>query len=803
MQKLNLNPLPLFLLVSIFCVPSWSREKIDRTTVQGKPKCKMENLVQYANPFCGTAKNGNEYPGATMPFGMVQWSPDTGPQRRMGGYNYSDSLIYGFSLDHLSGAGCFYAGDFSFTPILGTERITPPIGRTPWRMWNNSRSGSTGGAAPPVGQAVFAEPFSHANENAEPGYYSVRLNNGIKVELTATVRTGFGRFIFPLNASPTIVINAGSNVNGTSEASVQIDPSTRSISGAATGGHFCSKQYDARTIYFYAVFNRAFAVYGTWGDSTLLRNQTNSEGMTAGAYVGFDPSGGRTVLAKIGISYVSVANAKANLEAENPISRFSSRDFDAAVQTASRIWNSWLNRIQVSGGTKANMRTFYSMMYHTLLGPTICSDVNGEYVGSDGKAHVMKNGHLMYTDFSGWDIYRSEVQFLAMIAPRHASDMAQSLLLDYQQGGTFPRWPVPNMDSGVMMGDPAAPTIAGIYAFGARSFDVKDALKGLVRAATDTSVMAPLSHTYERDALGDYLKLGYVPEHQIGGYGNVSMTLEYASADFALSRLAESLGDEADAGLLLRHAQNWKNLYNPETDYIQMRRRDGSWAPGLVLDSTAYDHDLAFVEGTAPQYVWMVPFNLKGLAEKMGGEKTAIVRLDSFFMVLNGGVKSKPYFSKYAYLGNEVCLETPWIYDFWSRPYKTQEIVRRAIRELYSYKPVGYPGNDDLGEMSSWYIFGALGMYPELPGSDILVLGSPLFPKAVLHLAHGKVTIIGHGAADSAPYVHGLTVDGRKWNKPWIIFTDISKGETLKYDLSPTPDRKWGSAPGDAPPSYQ
>lgn len=779
MNKWNSKLFMIIASMTLFSATSWCRDRGDALKSSMESGYRIVNLVKYVNPFSGTARDGDEYPGATMPFGMIQWSPDTGPQRRLGGYNYADSVIYGFSVDHLSGAGCFYGGDFAFSPLLNTSEVVPPVNRL-----------------------AFPEPFSHENETAHPGYYSVRLNNGIRVQLTATERTGFGQFTFPAHGTPTMVINAGSNIMssfemGTSEVSVRIDPSARSISGVAESGHFCRTKYDTQPIYFYAVFNRPFASYGTWGDSTLLKGETNGEGKTAGAYVTFNLSKGRTVLAKIGVSYVSVANAKANLEAENPVSRFSSRDFDVAVRNANRIWNSWLNRVQVYGGTTANRKTFYSMVYHTLLGPTICSDVNGEYPGADGNVHEIKKGHLMYTNFSGWDIYRSEAQFLAMIAPGHASDMAQSLLLDYQQGGTFPRWPVPNMDSGVMMGDPAAPIIADFYAFGARDFDVKDAFDGLMRAATDTTVYAPLAHTYERDALGDYLRLGYVPEHQKGGYGNVSMTLEYNSADFALSRMAESLGRKSDASLLLKHAQNWMNLYNPESGYMQMKRVDGTWAPGFSDTVLTYDHDQAYVEGTASQYVWMVPFNLKGLAERMGGLKAAAARLDTFFTKLNDGTRSR-----YAYLGNEPCLETPWEFDFFGEPYRTQDVVRRAMTQLFSSKPHGYPGNDDLGEMSSWYIFGALGMYPELPGSDVLVLGSPLFPKAVLHLPHGAVTIVGRGAKDDAPYVHGLTVNGKSWTKLWITYSEIEHGGTLVYKLSSTPDKTWGSASSEAPPSY-
>ncbi|HQT92663.1 MAG TPA: GH92 family glycosyl hydrolase, partial [Candidatus Kryptobacter bacterium] len=608
---------------------------------------------------------------------MIQWSPDTGPKRRQAGYKYADSLITGFSLDRLSGAGCPYGNNFGFVPLPNTSNIKPPLGR-----------------------AGFLEPFSHANETARPGYYSVKLNNGIKVELTTTERSGFGRFTYPANYDPTMAINAGSNVNGTRDAAMQIDPKNCSISGAVTGGHFCGFP-DVGAIYFYAVFNRPFATYGTWGDSLLMKGKTNGEGNSAGAWVTFDLKGGGTVLAKVAISYVSVKNARLNLEGENPLTEFTSKSFDKAAVSAGRVWNSWLNRIQVSGGTTEEYRTFYTMMYHALLDPTVCSDVNGEYMGYDGNVHTVNDGLPQYADFSGWDIYRSECQFLAMIAPDRASAMAQSLVRDYQQGGAFPRWGVPNMDSGVMIGDPAAAMIADFYAFGARDFDAKAALKGLVRAATDTSVCARRSGTYERPGLADYLKLGYVPSDQDGG--NVSMTLEYNSADFALSQFAGALGDGEDSTLLLRHAQNWKYLYNPSTGLLGMRRRNGSWVPASEDTVDFFGSSQAFVEGSASQYVWMVPFNLKGLAEKMGGRKFALARLDTFFIEINGGFKSK-----YAFLGNEPCLETPWIFCFLGEPYKAQQIVRKAVNELYSAEVVAYPGNDDLGEMSSWYLFGAL-----------------------------------------------------------------------------------------------
>jgi predicted alpha-1,2-mannosidase len=737
------------------------------------------DLVQYANPMSGTGSypgdwgDNDLFPGAVMPFGMIQWSPDSGAGTRPGGYAYSDTVISGFSLDHLSGAGCPYGGNFSFMPILNSA------------------------PSPNGNRLAFATGFSHANETAKPGYYAVTLDNGIKVELTATTRTGFGRFTYPAGQTATLAINAASDVNKSDDANIMVYPEAHEVCGWSIGGYFCQekeRQHDRKMIYFCAVFDRPFSGYGTWSGGTYVTNSTNNNNSSTGAFLSFDTTTNTTVMAKVAISYVSIANARENIEAENPTNQFSSKDFDGAVKSAGKTWNKWLNKIEVSGGITNEMRIFYSMLYHAFISPTTCSDANGEYMGYDGQVHNADR-RVQYANFSGWDIYRSEAQLLGMLAPKEASDMAQSLLNDYQQGGAFPRWGVTTEDSGVMIGDPAAPIIADFYAFGATNFNTEAALEGLVNAATNPAVYAPRTKTHERDGLADYLKLGYVPEK--GAYGCVSLTLEYDSADFALSQFAAALGDGMDSAMLLQHAQNWRNLYNPQTGYIQMSRRDGSWAPGFTNNVGNYNGVDVYVEGTAGQYLWMVPFNYEGLANILGGRDVATKRLDEFFTQLDGG-----HNSPYAWLGNEPCLETPWIYDFWGQPYKTQMIVRRAMNELYSDSPGAYPGNDDLGEMSSWYIFGALGMYPEQPGSDILVLGSPLFPKALLHSPSAEVTITANGAATNAPYVQSLRINGRKCNKPWIRFRDICRDGKLLYDLSTTPNKMWGSDPADAPPSY-
>ena len=731
----------------------------------------LQTLTTNVQPLNGTASGGDTFPGAVVPFGMVQWSPDTTPAES-GGYLYSATQIMGFSLDHLSGAGCDYGGNFGFTPILGTVTVSP------------AASGGNG-------YSTYASTFSHTSEIATPGYYSVQFTNGIHTELTTTIRTGFGRFTYPSGNTASMIINAGSGAAGTVNATIQINPNGQEISGWTTENTFCGGSQD-NTIYFDAVFDHAFASYGVWNGATLAANGTNTSGAKTGAYLSFNLPSGGVVLVRTAISYVSLTNAQANLQAESPATSFTSAGFNAMTGAASNNWNGYLNKIQVSGGTAADTATFYTMLYHALLAPSVVSDVNSQYTGFDGQTHTT-SGYTKYEYFSGWDIYRSECQLLAMMDPARASDMAQSLVQDAHESGAMPRWSTPDGDSGVMMGDPATPIIAGFYAFGATNFDTASALTAMVKAAVDPTTKA-LNGIYERDAERDYLNLGYVPAAEIGGYGPVSMTLEYCSDDFALGRFAQVLGDTTNYTSAMNRAQNWRNLYNSNSGYLQMRNSDALWSPGYPIYNGK-----AYVEGTSYQYVWMVPFNLGSLIDLMGGPQAASARLDTFFTQIND---SDTTASPYAYMGNEPCSETPWIYSFLGKPYKTSGVVRQIMTQLYSTAPGGLPGNDDLGQMAAWYVQAALGMYPEIPGDNVLVLNGPLFPQAVVHLTNGDVTITGSGAGEGAPYVQSLTVNGQASSAAWIRFANIANGGTLAYTMGTTPNTNWGSNPLLAPPSY-
>jgi predicted alpha-1,2-mannosidase len=449
--------------------------------------------------------------------------------------------------------------------------------------------------------------------------------------------------------------------------------------------------------------------------------------------------------------------------------------------------------------------------------PTVYSDANGEYMGMDSKVHrVVGRQKVEYANFSGWDVYRSQFQLLTWLDPAQGSDIAQSLYnQSLQDGGRWDRWTHLGGATHVMNGDPAAPAVADIWAFGGRDFDATPALLSLV-AAAEVPTKADLSHdgcpvecVGERPGLDQWLKLHYIP---VGApaWGPAADTLEDVTAEFSLSALAGHLGDRATEKKFLQRAQYWKNIWNPKAapdgGYFANRNADGSWA--LVQDDrepapkpfTPSTED-GFVEGSAAQYVWMVPFNEAGLFDAMGGRAKAAARLDRFFYeagkptVTNAG-------PLHAELNNEPSIETPWLYDFAGQPWKTQELVRQVLDTIWKNAPNGIPGNDDLGEMSSWAVFAAMGMYPEIPGRAELVLGSPLFARVTLHRKDGDVQILRIGEKSESPYVRGVKVNGQRSSKTWLPESFAEHGGRVEFEVSPSPDKTWGTRPDDAPPSF-
>ena len=741
-----------------------------------------------------------EFPGADLPFGMIQWSPDTTPDVAAsgGGYSYADAAVNGFSLDHLSGTGCPSYGDVPILPTVG------PVGPAP---------------------AGTSDSFSHADEHAAPGRYAVTLGpSGIGTQLAVTTRTGLSRFTYPATADANVLVKVADSANPATTSSVRV-VGRDELTGKVTSGSFCGTGGNY-TFYFVARFDRPFVGAGSWDGSSVSPGTTSCTGSACGAYVTFDTRTDRAVMMKVGISYVSVADAAGNLAVEDP-----GWSLDQVQARATAAWNAVLGRIAVGGGSPSQQRTFTTALYHSLLDPDVVSDDNGEYPGPDGRVHRSTRDH--YANFSEWDIYRSEIQLVSLVAPKQAGDMVQSLVDDGTQNGWLPKWAIVGGDESQMNGDSADPIIAAAYAFGVRDFDVHRALAEMVKGATENETGHGLE--IERQYLSQYLSQHFVPadsldltsiDYSIGG----SVTLEYAIDDFAIARLALALGDHPVYGSMMQRAHNWEYLFNPATGYLQARAEDGSFPAGPAFAASQFEPggQLGFEEGNPIQYTWSVPQDLAGLAALMGGDAAAVGRLDTFFTSLDA-TRYQPY----DWAGNEPSLWTPWEYDYVGAPEKAQATVRTIADELYADAPVDEPGNDDLGAISSWYVWAALGLYPVTPGTGDLALASPLFPTVSLLLPDGH-RLVEHAPAASAfdPYVHSLTVTGvtrpapapscaaatpatrstsatstsatstTSWNQPWLPASVLTTGAVLDYGLSSRPDPSWGTGPGAAPPSY-
>jgi predicted alpha-1,2-mannosidase len=437
----------------------------------------------------------------------------------------------------------------------------------------------------------------------------------------------------------------------------------------------------------------------------------------------------------------------------------------------------------------------------------------------DGQVHRAR-GYTQYADFSGWDVYRSQMPLLALVVPKRASDFVRSLLANQRESGWLPKWSLANAQTEVMTGDPADPTIAGIHALGGRGFDEHAALRAMVKGATQSGVSANAGYV-ERQAVDDYQRLGYIPHEKnanlvTGGvdaarrafpapgsssqdlaWGSAGTTLEYATDDFAVARIAAAAGEPGTCRRFLRRAGNWRNVFDASTGYARPRSSTGQFVEPFDPDSNDPGSSQGFAEGDAAQYTWMVPHDPAGLFKALGGRQIAGSRLDSFFAELNAG-----YSSPHAFLGNEPNSNAPWLYDWLGQPFKTQDIMRRAVLSLFNATPGGYPGNDDLGQMSAWYVFGAIGFYPAVPGTDVLALGSPLFPRVSVRLRRGRLVVAAPAAARHAPFVKRLTLDGKPWTKPWLRLSDVAHGARLGFDLGRVPNRHWGTLRWAAPPSF-
>ncbi|WP_330336068.1 GH92 family glycosyl hydrolase [Streptomyces sp. NBC_00557] len=777
----------------------------------------VKDPASLVNPLIGTSGEVDTFPGPDMPAGMMQWGPDTTPDRPSGGgYEYNDDKITGFSLTHVSGPGCGVAGDLPVLPVTGT-------------LSGNLGSTSVG--------------FSHDDERTGIGYYKVTDANGVTTQLTDTTRAGLGTFTFPAGKQANLLFKLSGGATQVDGTRVQV-VNDREISGSVDSGHFCGAD-NRYTLHFDIRFDQPFTAGGTWVGSTINPGATSlkagkvrqnlptrpseplkekhftvpaapsptvhgsaakssgtpspapsagaaprssaAEPPTTGAngmYLTFDTSSDTTVKAKVGISYTSDANAAGNLAAE-----IRNWDFDALRQANHDAWNAVLGKVRIGGGTTDQQVQFYTALYHALLHPNVFSDDNGQYMGMDNQIHKLARGQqAQYANYSGWDTYRSQTQLMAMVEPKVTSDVVTSMLNGYDQTGLLPKWASNNGESYVMVGDPAAGIIADAYAFGARGFDTDKALAALQHEATVPNNDRPGESV--RDAKG-YLPIDENDYGCCNFYGPVSTQLEYDSADYALAAFAKSLGKTDVYTKFATRAQDWMNVFNPQTGYMQAKNKDGQFAGGFTPGTSN-----GFVEGTSAQYTPMVPFNLRQLIQARGGAKAYSSYLDSLLDDITDPGNTD------ANLSNEPSVEIPWEYDYTGQPWKTQAAVREAQQKLYFNAPVGSFGNDDLGAMSSWYVWSELGMYPETPGTDTLALGSPVFPVAEVILAGGRtVQIKAPQAAPDAPYVQSLDVQGKEWKTSWLTYQQFKNAGTLDFTLGTQPDTSWASGPSAAPPS--
>jgi predicted alpha-1,2-mannosidase len=728
--------------------------------------------TRYVNPFIGTAtvdgapdtqfNAGDTFPGAVVPFGMVQWSPDN--TTAAGGYRYDIPRIDAFSLTHFSGRGLPCWQDIGIVPTVGD------LTRSPDGDWSR-----------------FGSPFRHERERASPGRYGVRLDGpSIDVELTVTARTGMARFSFPRGAAPTVLLNAGHSAQGNSGpgTGVRVLGPTRVVGSAESGN--CGGAFRYR-VFFAAEFDRAFVRFGTWNGATLTPGATSATGADTGAFLTFAAAEAPLQM-RVGLSFVSPEGAARNLLAEN-----AGWDFEAVARAAARSWEARLASIEVRGGTPSEKDVFYTALYHTFLHPNVFSDADGSTLGFDGQIHVAPPGHARYENFAGWDNYRSEIPLLSLIAPVETGDMMAALVEMAAQdpGGGLPRWQQAAGNSGGMVGDSQDVALASAHAFGVTGFDARAALRAMDRGASDPGARSG-GHLV-REGLAAYLDKGYVPyATSRTGAQSAAITLEYATDDFAIAALAGALGDEPLRDRYLQRSKNWRKLWlDRDGGLLAPRRDDGSFLPGTTRTSQA-----GFVEGSAEQYVWMVPFDLHGLAAAMGGNQPTVTRLDEFFRVLNDGMDSA-----HSFFGNEPGENTPWIYAFVGAPARTQAVVRRILRELYLDEPRGLPGNDDAGALSSWAVFASLGLYPSIPGVAGFVVGSPLFPEITVRLARNRVLrIVAPEARAAAPFVRSLRLDGHPYDRAWIPWSAVAGGAELAFGLSDRPDPSWAVTPDAAPP---
>ncbi|WP_455591398.1 GH92 family glycosyl hydrolase [Bacteroides sp.] len=710
------------------------------------------DYTQYVNPFIGTDFTGNTYPGAQVPFGMVQLSPDNGLPGwdRIAGYFYPDSTIAGFSHTHLSGTGAGDLYDISFMPVtLPYKEVEAPLG--------------------------IHSKFSHEDETATAGYYQVLLKDyGINVELTATERCGIQRYTFP-EAQAAIFLNLKKAMNWdfTNDSHIEkVDSVT------IQGYRFSDGWARDQRIYFRTRFSKPFTSMQL--DTTAVLKEGKRIGTATIARFDFNTKAGEQILVNTAISGVSMEGAAKNLQAEVP-----DNDFDKYRNAARDNWNRQLSKIEIKGDDADSKVNFYTALYHSMLAPTIYSDVYGAYYGPDKKTH-QADGWVNYSTFSLWDTFRAAHPLFTYTEPERANDMVKSFLAFYEQYGFLPVWNFQGGETDMMIGYHAVPVIVDAYLKGIGNFDAKKALAACVATANRDNYRG----------IGSYKKLGYIPYNEADGYNaenwSLSKTLEYAYDDYCIARMAEKMGKKEIADEFYKRSQNYKNIYNPATSFMQPRDDKGLF----IKDFKADEYTPHICESNGWQYLWSVQQDIDGLIGLVGGKERFTQKLDSMFTFHPSDDDELPLFStgmigQYAH-GNEPSHHVIYLYNKVGQPAKTQQYAAKVMHELYRNTPDGLCGNEDCGQMSAWYVFSAMGFYPVDPVSGQYEIGTPLFPEMKLHLANGKTfTILAPAVSKENMYIRSVKLNGKPYDKSYITHEQIMNGDTFEFEMGSKPAPAW------------
>ena len=733
-------------------------------------------LGRRVNSFVGTGGIpwvcGHNFPGAMVPFGMVRLGPETASilirKRALNtsGYYYGDDRMLGFSHTRLSGTGATDGGHFLVVPAVG------PVRPKTYRK----------------GQYLG---FSHREEVASPGYYAVNLPGiGTRVELTATARVGVHRYTFSQDKTPHLVLDVMNALGGrkSREGSLRILPEANEVEGAVrTFGTF-SGRYGGIKVYCVARFDQPFTSFSTWQNDVAFPNQPTAEGDGLGVDLCFETQDRpRVVMLKLAISYVSIENARANLQAEA-----AAKDFDHILAEAHQAWEERLSLIKIQGGTEKQKTIFYTALYRVFQMPTLFNDANGEYLGFDKKVHRISDFQY-FTDLSIWDTFRTVHPLYTLLAPKDQRDMVGSLVRMLEQGGWLPRWPSGCGYSNSMLGTPADIVIADTYLKGIRDFDVEKAYQAMRLTALGPT--PPGAAFSGRQGVERYLQYGYCPAGLVER--SVSRTLEFAWADHAISLLAESLGHHDDATLFREHAKFYRNLWNTNTQYFQPRDAQGKFVePFKPLLLTYLDRGGVltrdYVEGSAMQWRWAAPFDPDGLISLFKSRAYFVEELNKFFANSDpamGRWNPGPYY----WHGNEPDIPAAYLFNSAGRPDLTQKWTRWIMDNKYSDSYDGLDGNDDAGTLSAWYVFSALGFYP-VAGSDKYQIGAPLFERAEVKLKSQPLVIVSENNAPNHPYVRKVWLNDIPLDRTWISHAEIERGGLLRFVMGE------GPATGDPKP---